>query len=87
MPRIPIAASCPRPAGSSATARRPKARGVRVDDGVAEGGEVSIFYDPMIAKLITAGATREDAIDRQIAALDAFADRGASATMSISSRR
>ncbi|HST35338.1 MAG TPA: biotin/lipoyl-containing protein, partial [Allosphingosinicella sp.] len=46
--------------------------GVRVDDGVAEGGEVSIFYDPMIAKLITTGATREEAIDRQIEALDAF---------------
>ncbi len=46
--------------------------GVRVDDGVAEGGEVSMFYDPMIAKLITHGATREEAIDKQIAALDAF---------------
>jgi propionyl-CoA carboxylase alpha chain len=50
--------------------------GVRVDDGVAEGGEVSIFYDPMIAKLITYGATREQAIDRQIAALDSFAIDG-----------
>ncbi len=46
--------------------------GVRVDDGVREGGEVSMFYDPMIAKLITHGKTREEAIDRQIAALDAF---------------
>ena len=53
-----------------------EAEGVRVDDGVAEGGEVSIFYDPMIAKLITAGPTREDAIDRQIAALDSFAIEG-----------
>jgi len=53
---------------------RPPAQveGVRVDDGVAEGGEVSIFYDPMIAKLVTTGATREEAIDRQIEALDAF---------------
>jgi propionyl-CoA carboxylase alpha chain len=49
---------------------------VRVDDGVAEGGEVSIFYDPMIAKLITSGATREEAIDRQIEALDGFAIEG-----------
>jgi propionyl-CoA carboxylase alpha chain len=57
--------------------RPPRAReGVRVDDGVAEGGEVSIFYDPMIAKLITSGATREDAIDRQIEALDGFAIEG-----------
>jgi propionyl-CoA carboxylase alpha chain len=46
--------------------------GVRVDDGVAEGGEVSMFYDPMIAKLITWAPTREEAIDKQIAALDAF---------------
>jgi propionyl-CoA carboxylase alpha chain len=47
-------------------------KGVRVDDGVAEGGEVSMFYDPMIAKLITWAPTREAAIDKQIAALDAF---------------
>jgi len=45
---------------------------IRVDDGVAEGGEVSMFYDPMIAKLITFGDTREAAIDRQIEALDSF---------------
>ncbi|WP_106640745.1 acetyl-CoA carboxylase biotin carboxylase subunit [Allosphingosinicella vermicomposti] len=50
----------------------PAGNGVRVDDGVFEGGEVSMFYDPMIAKLITYGATREEAIDKQIAALDAF---------------
>ncbi|MBC9032104.1 acetyl/propionyl/methylcrotonyl-CoA carboxylase subunit alpha [Sphingomonas sp. JC676] len=46
--------------------------GVRVDDGVVEGSEISMFYDPMIAKLITHGATREEAIDRQIVALDSF---------------
>ncbi|MFT3966863.1 MAG: acetyl/propionyl/methylcrotonyl-CoA carboxylase subunit alpha [Sphingobium sp.] len=46
--------------------------GVRVDDGVVEGGEVSMFYDPMIAKLITWAPTREEAIDKQIAALDRF---------------
>ena len=45
---------------------------VRVDDGVTQGGEVSMFYDPMIAKLITWAPTREAAIDEQIAALDAF---------------
>jgi len=44
----------------------------RVDDGVVEGGEVSMFYDPMIAKLITWAPTREQAIDAQIAALDEF---------------
>ncbi|WP_156841316.1 acetyl-CoA carboxylase biotin carboxylase subunit [Novosphingobium aquimarinum] len=46
--------------------------GVRVDDGVYEGGEVSMFYDPMIAKLVTWGETRDEAADLQIAALDAF---------------
>jgi propionyl-CoA carboxylase alpha chain len=46
--------------------------GVRVDDGVADGGEVSIFYDPMIAKLVTWGPTRDEAADKQVAALDGF---------------
>jgi propionyl-CoA carboxylase alpha chain len=46
--------------------------GVRVDGGVEEGGEVSMYYDPMIAKLITYGETREAAIDLQISALDRF---------------
>ncbi len=46
--------------------------GIRVDDGVFEGGEVSIFYDPMIAKLVTWGETRDEAADLQVAALDAF---------------
>ena len=46
--------------------------GVRVDDGVMDGGEVSMFYDPMIAKLITWGQTRDEAADRQVAALDRF---------------
>ena len=45
---------------------------VRVDDGVVEGGEVSMFYDPMIAKLVTWGPTREAAIDAQVEALDSF---------------
>ena len=49
---------------------------VRVDDGVAEGGEVSMFYDPMIAKLVTWGQTRDEAADRQVEALDAFRIEG-----------
>ncbi len=49
---------------------------IRVDDGVAEGGEVSIFYDPMIAKLITWAPTREQAADLQIDALDRFVIEG-----------
>ena len=49
---------------------------VRIDDGVAEGGEVSMFYDPMIAKLITWAPTREEAADLQVQALDAFRIEG-----------
>ncbi len=45
---------------------------VRVDTGVAEGGEISRYYDPMIAKLVTHAPTRARAIDAQSAALDAF---------------
>ena len=45
---------------------------IRVDDGVVEGGEVSMFYDPMIAKLVSWAPTREAAIDAQVEALDAF---------------
>ena len=50
--------------------------GVRIDDGVMEGGEVSMFYDPMIAKLITWGQTRDEAADKQIEALDRFEIEG-----------
>ncbi|MFN4018952.1 MAG: biotin carboxylase N-terminal domain-containing protein [Erythrobacter sp.] len=59
--------------------RRGAARGtgsVRVDDGVYEGGEVSRFYDPMIAKLITWAPTRDEAADLQIEALDNFRIKG-----------
>lgn len=45
---------------------------VRIDSGVREGDEISMFYDPMIAKLITHGSTRDDALDTQAAALDRF---------------
>jgi propionyl-CoA carboxylase alpha chain len=49
---------------------------IRIDDGVAEGGEVSMFYDPMIAKLITWAPTRDQAADLQVQALDAFRIEG-----------
>ncbi|KAF0104339.1 MAG: propionyl-CoA carboxylase alpha chain [Rhodospirillaceae bacterium] len=51
---------------------------VRVDTGVFEGGEISMFYDPMIAKLCTHGHTRDEAIDRMRRALDEFYVRGVS---------
>jgi propionyl-CoA carboxylase alpha chain len=58
--------------------RQPEADGqrVRVDSGVYEGGEISVYYDPMIAKLITGGTDRMEAIARMRAALDAFYIRG-----------
>ena len=49
---------------------------VRVDTGVAEGGEISMFYDPMIAKLITRGDNREQAIAAMQDALDEYVIRG-----------
>jgi propionyl-CoA carboxylase alpha chain len=45
---------------------------VRNDTGVYEGGEISVYYDPMIAKLCTHGPTREAAIEHMADALDAF---------------
>ncbi len=49
---------------------------VRVDTGVGEGGEIPVYYDSMIAKLITHGSTREQAVARMRDALDAFVIRG-----------
>lgn len=58
-----------------------EADAVRVDAGVAEGDEISIYYDSMIAKLITRGATREEAVGRMHEALDAFLIRGVSTNL------
>jgi len=55
---------------------------VRVDTGVFEGGEVSMYYDPMIAKLITYGANREEATAHMRSALDRFLIRGVSSNLS-----
>jgi propionyl-CoA carboxylase alpha chain len=56
--------------------QEPRGEGIRVDAGVAEGHEVSMFNDPMIAKLCAAGATRAEAAARLADALDAFVIRG-----------
>jgi len=53
-----------------------EADGVRVDTGVFEGAEISMFYDPMIAKLITYGKNRDEAIAKQRKALDEYYIRG-----------
>jgi propionyl-CoA carboxylase alpha chain len=64
------------------TTYRPPAEGaadaitIRNDTGVEEGGEISIYYDPMIAKLVTHAPTRIEAIEAQAGALDAFAIDG-----------
>ena len=52
--------------------REPVGEGVRVDSGVAEGGEISMYYDPMIAKLVTHAPTRDEAMDRLHLALDHY---------------
>lgn len=59
----------------------PKGLGVRVDDGFEEGMEVPIFYDSMIAKLITFGADREEAMDRMIRAIDEYKISGIQTTL------
>ena len=51
---------------------------VRVDTGVFEGGEISMFYDPMVAKLVSYGADRAEAIHHMRSALDAYFIRGIS---------
>jgi len=55
---------------------------VRVDTGVFEGGEVSMYYDPMIAKLVTHGDTRDEAIGHMRSALDRFLIRGVTSNIS-----
>ena len=54
----------------------PAGPGVRVECGVAEGVEVSVHYDPLLAKLITTGGSRDEAIARMSAALGAFVVEG-----------
>ena len=67
--------------GTLVTYRPPQGPGVRVDDGFEEGMEIPIYYDPMIAKLITHGATREEAIYRMERAIDDYAISGVETTL------
>ncbi len=59
----------------------PQGGGVRVDTGVYEGGEIPMFYDSMIAKLITHGRDRNEAIARMREALNGFVIRGISSNI------
>ena len=56
--------------------KEPAGEGVRVDSGVEEGGAISMFYDPMIAKLISYGKDRDEAIERLHQAIDHYEIQG-----------
>ncbi|WP_158795229.1 acetyl-CoA carboxylase biotin carboxylase subunit [Pedobacter sp. L105] len=63
------------------TYRTPKGNGVRVDDGFEEGMEIPVYYDPMIAKLITYGASRTEAIARMLRAIAEYDITGIQTTL------
>ena len=67
--------------GTLTTYVRPQGPGVRVDDGFEEGMQIPIFYDPMIAKLITWGINREEAIIRMRRAIDEYIITGCATTL------
>jgi propionyl-CoA carboxylase alpha chain len=71
----------PPPATMHAAAPMPPEGGVRVDTGVYEGGEIPMYYDSMIAKLIVHGRDRAEAIARMREALNAFVIRGISSNI------
>ena len=61
--------------------KRPQGPGVRVDDGLEEGMDISIYYDPMISKLITFGANRHEAIARMKRAISEYRISGVQTTL------
>jgi propionyl-CoA carboxylase alpha chain len=61
--------------------RIPSGRNIRVDDAFIEGMDIPIFYDPMIAKLVVWGKTREEAIDKTIKAIDNYQISGLKTTL------
>jgi len=67
--------------GTLETYRLPQGPGIRVDDGFEEGMEIPIYYDPMIAKLITYGENRAQAIERMIRAIDEYQITGIETTL------
>lgn len=69
------------PPETTMAAARPERFGVRVDTGVYEGGEIPMFYDSMIAKLIVHGTDRADAIAKMREALNGFVIRGISSNI------
>ena len=67
--------------GTLDTYVRPQGNGVRVDDGFEQGMAIPIYYDPMLAKLITYGDTREEAIQKMIRAIDEYQISGVQTTL------
>lgn len=67
--------------GKLHTYKIPKGTGVRVDDGFEEGMDIPIYYDPMIAKLITHGKDREEAINRMLRAISEYKIVGVETTL------
>ncbi len=67
--------------GTLQTYKIPQGPGVRVDDAFEEGMEIPIYYDPMIAKLITYGADRNEAIERMSRAIDDYQITGVATTL------
>lgn len=67
--------------GTLKTYVRPQGNGVRVDDGFEQGMEIPIYYDPMIAKLITHGADRNEATLKMVRAIDEYKITGVQTTL------
>ena len=67
--------------GTLETYKRPTGEGIRLDDGYEEGMEIPIYYDPMIAKLITYGANRNEAIQRMLVAIKNYKIEGLQTTL------
>lgn len=63
------------------TYKLPEGENIRVDNGFEQGMEVPIYYDPMMAKLITYGENREEAIAKMIEAIDAYKIKGVETTL------
>ncbi|MBX0334960.1 acetyl-CoA carboxylase biotin carboxylase subunit [Pontibacter sp. HSC-14F20] len=60
---------------------RPQGLGVRVDDGFEQGMDIPIYYDPMIAKLVTFGKDRQEAIEKMLRAIDEYKITGIETTL------
>ena len=67
--------------GNLTVYKLPKGEGIRVDNGFEEGMDIPIYYDPMLSKLITYAATREEAMTLMLKAIDNYRIEGAQTTL------